>query len=205
MLSVAPTVIIENGTDWPAIIASISAGVAAVAGISATLWQASRNWRHDDTQRKVAEKRQLYANFMGTFNACISAAMARENAKGLVQKADTAIEWNKANTNCNIARNELVLVAPVNIGNLSAKLLTTANHYTGRDKSQTEALASKILDLIQAMRADLGEPLLSGDVTMATFEIETASIVEERVPARTEKVLAKFRQFWRMAGEKAGH
>jgi hypothetical protein len=34
---VAPTIIIESGIDWPAIIASISTGVAAVAGIFGTI------------------------------------------------------------------------------------------------------------------------------------------------------------------------
>lgn len=94
-----PTVIIESGTNWAAIIASISTGVAAVAGISGTIWQASRNWNHDDERAKVSEKRRVYASCLTAFNAAVHATILRqaqrERAEKVTGRAKEVVEDGK--------------------------------------------------------------------------------------------------------------
>lgn len=90
MLSAMPAVIIESGTDWPAIIASISTGVAAVAGIAGTIWQASRNWNHDDKRTRLAEKRRTYASCLTTFNTGIQAAILMQIQLQQVENSPSA-------------------------------------------------------------------------------------------------------------------
>ncbi len=77
MLESAPTVVINSAVDWPAVVAGISAGVAALAGIGATLWQASRTWGHEDKRAKIAEKRRIYAACLTTLSAGLRASVYR--------------------------------------------------------------------------------------------------------------------------------
>ena len=57
MLETAPIIIQTfGGTDWPAVTASISSGVAAVAAIGATLWQAKRG---SDVQLQMAREQRI--------------------------------------------------------------------------------------------------------------------------------------------------
>ena len=65
MLETVPIIIQTiGGTDWPAITASISTGVAAVAGIGATLWQARRG---SDVQLQIAREQRIAERQIDTY------------------------------------------------------------------------------------------------------------------------------------------
>lgn len=114
MLSVTPTVIVESGTDWAAIIASISTGIAAIAGIGGTIWLASRNWSHDENRVRIAEKRRIYANFITIYNDGMRAAISMNTHMDVQNELATAIvrDYNIALSTCMTAMAELTLIAP---------------------------------------------------------------------------------------------
>jgi len=150
----------DSGVDWPAIIASISAGVAAVAGIGGTLWQARRTWSHDDERAKIAEKRRIYANSLATFNTAWGAAIRMVANKGHPAEANTTREYDIALAAGITALTELVLIAPHNVAELAGQMLT---HINGYSASESDALATSASDLTEAMRIDLGGPRYTTD------------------------------------------
>lgn len=155
MLSAAPTVIIESNTNWPAIIASISAGVAAVAGIAGTLWQANRNWKHDDDRAKVAEKRRIYASCIATLSKGMQAAIFRSTHPG---DTKASREYNNALIDCLTAVSELALIAPAKVTDLGADaVLQIRAHVENNQAFMSGAIALTV----RAMRVDLGEPQLN--------------------------------------------
>lgn len=208
MVSATPTSIIESNVDWPAIIASISTGIAAVAGIAGTIWQASRNWNHDDRLAKLNEKRRIYASCLTVFNTGLQAAILvqirlrqveklsgriektlqdaservqlRVHAEALQRNLQDEIEatrekytiqsaeYSTAFQACMTAHNELMLLAPNEVGNSAAKVIMEIQNYPREDvKPPQLALAQAMADLTGAMRTDLGEsPLNSAAVTV---------------------------------------
>jgi hypothetical protein len=75
MLSVSTTVIdvVNSGVDWPAVVASISTGVAALAGIGGAVWQSQRGWNREEAWDKVAEKRRIYASCITALTTYLAA------------------------------------------------------------------------------------------------------------------------------------
>jgi hypothetical protein len=176
MLNVTSTVVV-SGTDWAAIVASISTGVAAVAGIGGTLWQASRNWNQEDKRAKAAEKRRVYAACLAAFNTGIQTAVYREAFRGSSEGSSAVREHDAALLACLTLVSELTLIAPSNIGRLGGKMLVELNHYPGKDRtSATRALSN----LIKAMRADLGEPPLTEDLDAEVPEAVSTGILDKQ-------------------------
>jgi hypothetical protein len=186
VLMVAPTIIIESGTDWPAIIASISTGVAAVAGIFGTVWQSRRGWNRDDKRVRLADKRSIYADCLTTFNAAARAATsehvarqrvdrARKRVKMLADDAEILIEEDELNIaseeyvisvresidaklSCLTAANILYLIAPDSVSVLAKNMLDEIGDYPKKGSPKPEAsLGDAMTYLIVAMRTDLDE------------------------------------------------
>jgi hypothetical protein len=161
MIDVAPTVVVVSGIDWPAIVASISTGVAAVVGIGGTLWLASRGWKQENKRAKVAEKRRVYASCLAALNRGIQTAVYREILRDSSEGSNAVLEHDAALLACLTTVSELTLIAPSDVGRLGGKALVELNHYPGEDRtSATRALTN----LVKAMRADLGEPPLTEDL-----------------------------------------
>jgi hypothetical protein len=166
VLNVAPVLVqVEgSGVDWPAVVASIATGVAAVAGIAGTLWQASRNWSHEDKKAKIAEKRRVYANCLAAFNAGLDSEMVVKMNKQ--SNSVTVDEINKSTAAIGAYRRaffELQLIAPQNVGDLSSKVMDEIYAYPS--KSNSNDVSRTLADLTKAMRVDLGEPPLAALTT----------------------------------------
>lgn len=156
MLEVAPVVIqvAASGPDWPAIVASISTGVAAVAGIGAALWQANHNWDHDDKRAKLSEKRRIYAAFLLTLNEVLRAAMEQKVTKGGRGSSEAQIKYNEAHSRCRSALFELTLIAPAGVRDAAIYALSAMGKYS----EDSAASAKAVAELANEMRVDLGEP-----------------------------------------------
>lgn len=167
MLASASTVIIESSTNWPAIVASISTGVAAVAGIGGTLWQASRNWSHDDKKARVADKRRIYVSCLSIFGNCMRAQVSYLVNKGSNDEhaANKTHEYNDALVACLAAFYELTLVAPNDVIQLSGKVFNDLNNREGSLEDHT--VGEELSLLMKEMRADLGEPPILGGAAVA--------------------------------------
>jgi hypothetical protein len=102
--AVQPTVeVVTTGTDWPAIVAAIVTGLAAIIGIAGTAWQAARGRRAaaadlktsidaaaknlrlsittEDRRAHVAEKRRVYTEFLRSISVSFAKAKAEGQAK----------------------------------------------------------------------------------------------------------------------------
>jgi hypothetical protein len=157
--------VVTAGVDWPAVAASISTGVAAVAGISATLWVATRSWNRDERRAKEGVQR-------GVYRACLAAlqshVLARINYLGAVdtdeeqaQDNAAAASWLAAWT----AVTEAGLIAPGTVYDLARTALRAITDWPGGDEhTYTDAF----WDLQNGMRVDLGEKPLSKESAGAT-------------------------------------
>jgi len=156
MLDVTSPVIqvITVGTDWPAIIAVISTGLVGLAGIGSAIWQARRTWNIEDNRAKIAEKRRIYA-------ACIAALSAHNllaRQKGLFKDSSTKgkrpPEYQTVWQESINAVGEINLIAPPDVTTLANK----TGAILARPEQEDQGTALKVIvDLLKAMRKDLGE------------------------------------------------
>jgi hypothetical protein len=121
VLNVIPPVVhvvISGGTNWPAIVAPLAAGVVGVAGIIGTAWQGKRGREAqskdlqnsiaaaaenlqltvaaEDRRAHVAEKRQVYAAYLA---ACVEVqrAIIKKNLPGTdAEKQMANLEYGTA-------------------------------------------------------------------------------------------------------------
>lgn len=161
MLEVVPTVVINSAVDWPAVVAGISAGVAALAGIGGTIWVATRGWSREEKRARIAEKRKIYANCLTALSTGFSASIHREAFRDLPEGVQAAHEFDLTVLTAVNAVSELTLIAPDNVARIAGVALVTLYNATGYNRNlYTETLD----DLTKAMRVDLGEPPLAGRV-----------------------------------------
>ena len=130
VLEVAPVVVqvAASGLDWPAIIASISTGVAAVAGIGGTLWQANHGSKHYDKRAQLNEKRRIYAAFLVDINEVLTAAMKDKVTEGTSGHAEADAKYNESHSKCMSALFELTLIAPKNVTGAAMRALAAMNN-----------------------------------------------------------------------------
>jgi hypothetical protein len=182
VLDSAPVIVVASGVDWPAIVASISTGVAAVAGIAAALWQASRNWHHEDQRTKIGEKRRIYANCLAVLETATQAAIFRDAYKGRDPRNATAKrEYNDALAACLNAVSELALISPKEVGRLGAIAAYKIHQYSSED--MPTAITEAITDLIRAMRTDLGESVSTREEAAIIAETLLKSSHDTALPA----------------------
>jgi hypothetical protein len=160
MLDVVPTIVINSGVDWPGIAASISTGLAALAGIGGTVWVAVHGWHRDDSRAMRGEKRKIYTRCLAALQECTLAAIDEVIWKD-TRRADEFWAIHKAAiTVCVSAVAELQLVAPVLVGRLGYMALTKL---VANEDVQASAATSAIEMLTLALKADLaGKPLPAG-------------------------------------------
>jgi hypothetical protein len=154
MLESAPTFVIATGVDWAAIVASISTGVAALAGIGATLWAATRGWHREDQRARNVEKRRVYATCLASLGACLIAMTRQMGLKDSPELIQAQREYELAARAAVQATTELTLIAPNEIAGIAAAAL---NSLYGAGENHLNALSQAMNELTKAMRADLGE------------------------------------------------
>lgn len=145
MLEAASPVIqvVTTGVDWPAIAAVISTGVVGVAGIGATLWQARRNWSHEDERAMRAEKIRIYASCLGDLYKCLEAARHWESAQDSPERKNAVREYGTALTKAVNSLSVLALRGPELIGPLVNDVIAKFKHYLKiGDQPCTDALAA---------------------------------------------------------------
>jgi hypothetical protein len=182
MLGSTPTVIVTSGVDWPAIAASISTGVAAVAGIGGTIWVAVRSWHRDDERAKTTEKRRLYAACLTALNDCLAARVRSDTYQD-----DTAGEaYGTAVVDASNAVWELQLIAPKTVGRLASDALFAL--IRSRDQY---AFTTAQAELINAMRADIGwEPPSAAVAPETAGQAPDSPALPESVPVSTQTAVA---------------
>lgn len=153
MLESVPTVVINSAVDWPAVVAGISAGVAALAGIGATLWQASRTWGREDKRAHDAEKRRIYARLIA---ASTDLWITRITWQSRVAIDPALIPEYTIRVGALVtAAAEVRLIAPQEVWQIADQVTNLLPGYP------TETTPNSFNDLhkrlIEAMRADLGE------------------------------------------------
>lgn len=159
MLDAASPVIqvVTTGTDWPAIAAVISTGIVGLVGIGGTIWQAKRNWSKEDYRAKVAEKRRIYVACLTAYNTAYDARIYLETHSSSQKAFD---EYRSATQTCLTAVYELLLVAPSDIRNLGHEILASLVNSLGDSSLFNDTL----VELLKAMRADLGDPITPGAI-----------------------------------------
>jgi hypothetical protein len=180
MLRVTPTVIqvVTSGVDWPAIVAGISAGVAAVAGIGATFWQAKRGWGHEDKNVRIAEKRRVYVRCLTAYSAVWQAVLYNISFKGTEQGKEAFQELRHAVKESSNVFSELQLIASSDVsfaGNaMQARVSQLIINMAGSSPEEVfEPFIKTLVELIGAMRSDLGEPSLARDVAAMISQTPT--------------------------------
>ncbi len=147
--------VVTAGTDWPAIIAAIVTGLAAVIGIAGTAWQAGRarqaasadlktsmqattenlgaSIEAEDRRALRSQKILVYSEFQSALDSLASGGLA--------------VDPRAAIAAMNRAAAAVILIASDDIGRLVTEL-THGNFDDARD--------SKRQELYRLMRADLG-------------------------------------------------
>jgi hypothetical protein len=80
-----------------------------------------------------------------------AATLARDGSDSAAREVNTAL------MNCLSSLDELLLVAPEDVGHRAQKLSDKLNDYKGNDASEASAISSELGDLTERMRVDLGE------------------------------------------------
>ena len=159
--------VVTKGTDWPAIIAAIVTGVAAVLGIGGTAWQAKRGREaaSGDLQAGIgaadkralqAEKLRVYSQFHGTLDEVVVRAV-RSDAR-TTGKADL----NNALTAMYRATAAVRLIAPERLGQAVRKAAEDVASETGTDRlgsrefDRDNYIYNQRQELYDKMRVDLG-------------------------------------------------
>lgn len=126
MFIAAPIVIQSTtGVDWAAITAAISTGVAAVAGISATLWLATRSREYEYERARKSEEQRVYTACLTVFNLSWMASDYRRSlGPEQDERMETAIrEHNESIIAAMNAYNELSLIGSEKVINAAWKVL----------------------------------------------------------------------------------
>lgn len=177
----APVVqVVASGTDWPAVTSGVAAGVVGLAGIMATYMQSKRSQRAqsddlratleatstnlrmsigaDNERSELSARRQLYAQCMGALVvAADSARLAKAHSKDPLDSF--ADSYNRALISALSAMYEVIVGAPVTIGDLASEALSSLMDLRSGVKDSDAKYVSAQVDLLAAMRQDLGEPL----------------------------------------------
>jgi hypothetical protein len=182
MLTVVPTIVhVVNGTDWPAIVASISTGVAAVAGIGGTILGARMAGKSqlsslnlsisaENERARVSEKRRIYAQCHAAFNNMVPAVVAARAYKveGITERQISAADRvTVVAGEMYVALSELKLIAPTEVAEAAEQISGYFRAYmaaTGEGAGLGEGHEYAYLRnrLYRLMREDLGESPLSG-------------------------------------------
>jgi hypothetical protein len=168
MTAISPAVqVVTGGTNWPAIIAAISAGVVGLAGILATYWSGKRSINAENERARLAEKRRIYAKCAATYRRLESARISASDVEMYDAGAKEALE--NSLVALDDAVSELILIAPKNIRKIARQILEDQVAYVGEvldqtdkdsgdsDGDQSTMPKATIGQLWVAMRADLGE------------------------------------------------
>jgi hypothetical protein len=171
MIAAQPSVeVVTAGTDWPAIIAAIVTGLAAIIGIAGTAWQAGRarqaattdlktsidaaaanlraSNRAEDIRTQQAEKARLYSEFQGAIDTALIIGAERN------EREDVATVYRSAAA--------VTLMANENIRTLVrylAEEIIKARNALLSSGSVPDKFRIKRDELYDLMRADLGTSL----------------------------------------------
>jgi len=172
--------VIASSTDWPAIASSVAAGAVGLAGIFATYTQSKRSQQAqsadlrttldatsknlqtsigaDNERVELAARRRLYGHCMGAFVlATDSARIAKLHSKDPLDRF--AVAHNEALVSALSVIYEVILSAPADVGNLASAALGSLMALRAGVEGDDEKCVSAQVDLLAAMRQDLGEPL----------------------------------------------
>ncbi len=152
--------------DWAAVTAAIMTGVAAVAGVIGTGWQASRARQAEAANQRIsiqaerehaelADKRRIYAHCLAAVNAAIKACIDAGEYQSRTPSARALEDRYNAKLAMTDAISEVQLIGPASVvvhaGNAQA-VVSTYQPPAG-NMSVVEAYRA----LHAAMRADLGQ------------------------------------------------
>jgi hypothetical protein len=182
MLTVVPAIVhvVTSGTDWPAIAASISTGVAAVAGIGGTILGAriagksqlsglNLSISAEDERAKITEKRRIYAQCHAAFNNMVTAVVAVRTymVKEITERQIPAADHQTVvASEMYVALSELKLIASTEVAEAAERVADYFRAYTAATSQAAgldEGLEYRYLRnrLYRIMREDLGEPPLA--------------------------------------------
>jgi hypothetical protein len=139
-LASAVVQVVTSGVDWPGVAAAISGGVVGLAGIIATVRQASRSISAQNARAMLDEKRRTYTHYLSAIDAATGAHEA------------TWVETYKSVVDAGFA---VKMTAPVEVANL-ARALTDLFGNTERGDEWLGQVGRAADRVSNAMRADLG-------------------------------------------------
>jgi hypothetical protein len=157
-------VLVSGGTDWVALVATISGGIVGLTGVIASIWTVRRTINADDTRTDKADKRRIYSAFHASLDDVFVAGLRRDLSP--VGK----VELNNALTAMYKATSELRIIAPPSIGELANSVAQkSANNVvmasaTSRDMDPENEIYRQRQELYTSMRADLGVEEGSSDL-----------------------------------------
>lgn len=163
--------------SWTLYIPTAITGVVGLAGIGGSVWSAKIQSKSstanlvqsiDAENKRVREttKRQLYAASLAAFNEMLAALIEYStSADRSNQKSDAQDEslprLYRAHENMNRSLEELMLIAPREVGVLAVDLSTLLASFTQEakpgDRPNARAAGLMRTNLLRAMRDDLGE------------------------------------------------
>jgi hypothetical protein len=147
-------------------------GAVGIAGTALGSWLTGRTQtnnlrlsiRAESDRAKVAEKRRIYSRCLAAFGDFINAQVKLHSFTGQSSDSDFGRallgELTTAASEVFKTANELLLIAPKDVGNLADSASDALTRYPGGDPTKDSRVAEyrHLRDqLILAMRADLGE------------------------------------------------
>jgi hypothetical protein len=174
MLAVAPTVVhvVTSGTDWLSLAAVISTGIVGIAGIASTAWQASKRSDQQDRREALAQRRRIYAEYLGAIHRMtrpafdVDIAFQTKDTERITLTTDILADLE---TRAEVTLGQLRLVASPVIVSI-AEWLLDLTRFPSAERKDTPTWFDSYQDLTNAMRADLGYPPLPRRVEI-TIEV----------------------------------
>jgi len=145
--------------DWASVVPNVITGVVGLAGIGGSLVSAKMAGKSEDERSKLAEKRRIYANCLGSLNlGFYAASIVRTHGKRRSKEyAAAVLEANRARIVAANAINEVRLTGSPELGILAGKVLMTVLRIL--EEGSTREFSKALAELTFAMRVDLGEPV----------------------------------------------
>jgi hypothetical protein len=156
--AVQPAVQVVTVSDWPTIVLGIVTGIVGLAGIGGTLWSGKRSITAENQRARLAEKRRVYARFFAAITDLLVLSDSASQSKHRERKKP---ELNQAMGLAVNAMSEVLLIAPEQLGQLSldhGEKAVNAVTKALEDPGSNFYFTWEPQDLLNAMRADLGDP-----------------------------------------------
>jgi hypothetical protein len=153
--------VVTSGTDWPAIVAAISGGVVALAGIIFAWRQSKMTITADDQRAVLADKRQIYSKYQATLDDVFTVANILRTEHG-PDRPKYLSDLQTAGVAMFNATSDVRLTAPADIASQARTVADTLSKaawraaQTGSDVDQDNAVYKGRQELYSLMRTDLG-------------------------------------------------